>query len=708
MYFDYQYPNDAVNGGTQILIRSAALVFKITFSIIQHPLETFRISDSKIVEVSGIDRHINGLTSDVTVHATGAMTVNNVTVNVSGDNAFDVLVTDSKTTELANISSGATINVNNLDVTTDNNGDFTFGTDTYVINDTLDNSVTFVTDYNGEVKNITGLTGTLKTTKNTATVNGAAFETTNTDVTITAADSYITRVEGLISGDTISGVLDSATVLMSATTNTDTNILTINERRYTLGNDSDGISIKSNIIEGLSNGASLTVGAAGSYLVNDTALEAKAGDVFIGTEENSAYIYDANNIPLEIETMTDEEIQSQAGITANYSNVVTDTMLSSQLIENGGSALNGSMELALDNSDAISGQTADFSSTTGVKKVTLEGGEQSVAFNNEGGNVAVIESDSEGEKNITLGNGGDLAIVKGTSTPVNITAGSGKDTVVTSGNNVQINMSGGATKIIANSGNVSVNNYDAATGAGIQLNETADITRAIANNNITLEAGAVSFGNSKVSFNGGDENSSIVNLYNNQGKKQKVAYTHIDGGEMNMNSERENLLLVGNKDGGKESSRFMAGSGDDTAIGGVGDYFDLGSGNNYVSLNDNSRNTASEGATVAMTAATGKTEVDGFNFGFNENSDKVRFDISNAQVSFKNGKLTFNVGSSSLILNIGDSNLGSSADLIADDNFMRGTTLGEITPITYEQGEYQFSEENWTVASGQCSLVSVQ
>ena len=66
--------------------------------------------------------------------------------------------------------------------------------------------------------------------------------------------------------------------------------------------------------------------------------------------------------------------------------------------------------------------------------------------------------------------------------------------------------------------------------------------------------------------------------------------------------------------------------------------------------------------------------------------DKISINIFGAIVSFKNYKLTFSVGDASLMLNF----TGISADLINDDNFIgESSDLSDITPITYEQGDYQ-------------------
>ena len=648
---------------------------------------TFVIADSQVVSVNGVESYINGLTSDATVRATGSMTVNSADINVAGDNDFNVIVSDGKTNSLANISAGASVSVANVNVTTDNNGNFKFGEYVYSVNDS-DGSVTFITNSTGSVENIIGLNGTLKTTARNITINGGTFTTTNTDVTISSAGANITRVEGLDSGDTIGGNLDSSTVVMPSTTNTDISVLTINERTYTLENDSDDVLLTGNRIDGLNSGASLTVGAAGSYIVNNTALTAQIGDVFIGTAEGSAYVFDPNNIPLNVETMSDDELAAQVGISTDYSTYETDTEKVAALLESNN--LNGNMELALSNSDTTAAQTADFSESTGKKKVTLAEGSQDIKFNDAGGNVAIVDADSTGEKKITLGNGGDLAIVKDTATPVNITAGTGKDTIVTAGNNVTVDITGGATRIVANGGNVNLMNYDAATGAGIQINDFSDIRRAVASDNISLNNGTISFDEMTVVVNDTDSESTTVNLYDNTGKKQKVAYTHNDGGRVDASGERENLLLVGNKNMDKGNSSLVSGRGNDTAMGGAGDYFDLGAGNNLIYLNEN-RNGSESGATIAITTSVGRTEVYGFQAGFNETADKVSLDITNAQISFNNGKLTFDIGGASLVLNFMDNyaDLVESADLISDDNFLGDTRLDDITPIIYEQGEYK-------------------
>ena len=235
----------------------------------------------------------------------------------TGDNDFNVIVANGKTTGLANISSGASVSVANISVTTDNNGDFKVGENNYTVTD-ADGSVTFITGSNGAVSNIEGLNGTLKTNSQNVTVNGAELTTNDTDVTISSAGSNITKVEGVGCGDVLSGDIDSAAVVVTVTSANDVASWQINSRNYKLTGDSDGVSVTGSRIDGLSANASLEVGAAGNYLVNNTSLNAKIGDTIIGTAENSAYIYDPNNIPLNVNTMTTEEIAAQAGVSTTY------------------------------------------------------------------------------------------------------------------------------------------------------------------------------------------------------------------------------------------------------------------------------------------------------------------------------------------------------------------------------------------------------
>ena len=672
---------------------------------------TFVIADSKIVSVGGIDTLINNLQSDVTVHATGAMTVNETNVDVTGDEDYNVIVESGTVKALANISAGASVNVANMNVTTDNDGEFKIGETAFKVTNEEGNA-TFETDGKGAVKNV-NLNGTISSSANNLTVNGAAVYTSDTDATISSAGSNITLIDGLATDDTVSGDIDSAMVIMPGSTESDTSRLTINGIGYTLENDTDGVifngyNSNARVILGLSGGASIKVGAAGKYLVNATPLEAKIGDVIIGTPEFAAYIYDPDKALLNVSTMDDDEIVSQAGIKSSYVVTETNTMLGNVMVEDGGTSLEGSMAIAIDNNGAITAQTADLRNYTGNKRITLAGGEQNLLFNNEGGNVAIVAEDSEGERNVTLGGGNDLAVVRATDSPVNITAGAGKDTVLTAGNDVWVNLSGGATKISPNSGNVTINGYNATTGSGIQSDYTS-IPRAVLMGNIGFGDSEISLGSSNIVLTGQTGNTSTVNIYNNLGELQKVMYAHSNGATINTSEDKANWLLVGNYSLNKSDvSQIIGGNGNDSAFGGAGDFFNLGGGINQIVINSDNAYTSS--STIVMSNAQGTTYVDGFKSGFSNDSDRIIADVSKLDVSYKNGQLTFKGANSSLVLNnvASSADLAESSDLISDNNLMKEENiLSAITPVTYEQGEYNPSAQ-WSIASGQLSVVSSQ
>ena len=671
----------------------------------------FVISDSKIVHVSGVELSIDNLVSEVTVQATGAMTVNGANIDVKGDEDFNVIVESGTVKAVTDISAGASVSVANVNVTTDNDGEFKIGDTIFKVTNEEGNA-TFETDGKGAVKNV-NLNGDISSSANNLTVNGAAIYTSNTDATISSTGPNILAINGLSTDDTVSGDIDPAIISMPGSTESDTSRLTINGIGYTLDNDTDGVIFDgyqsgARVIYGLSGGASLRVGAAGTYSVNATPLEARIGDVIIGTPEFAAYIYDPAKALLNVSTMDDDEIVSQAGINSSYVVTETNTMLGNVMVEDGGTSLEGSMAIAIDNNGAITAQTADLRNYTGSKRITLAGGEQNLLFNNEGGNVAIVAQDSEGERNVTLGGGNDLAIVRETDSPVNITAGAGKDTVLTAGNDVWVNLSGGATKISPNSGNVTINGYDAATGAGIQSDYTS-IPRAVLTGNIGLSDGKISLGSSNVVLTGQTGDTSTVNFYNNLGELQKVMYAHTSGATINTSEDKANWLLVGNYSLDKSNvSQIIGGSGNDSAFGGAGDFFNLGGGINQIIINSDNAYTSS--STIVMSNAQGTTYVDGFKSGFSNDSDRIIADVSKLDVSYKNGQLTFKGANSSLVLNnvASSADLAESSDLISDNNLVNDeNVLAAITPVTYEQGEYNPSAQ-WSIASGQLSVVSSQ
>ena len=191
---------------------------------------------------------------------------------------------------------------------------------------------------------------------------------------------------------------------------------------------------------------------------------------------------------------------------------------------------------------------------------------------------------------------------------------------------------------------------------------------------------------------------------------QKVMYAHTSGATINVNEDKANWLLVGNHTlDRRDVSQIIGGSGNDSAFGGAGDFFNLGGGQNYIHINGDDAYTQS--STIVMSDAPGNTYVDGFKGGFANDSDKIIANLSNLNVSYKNGQLIFKGENSSLVLNnvASAADLADSADLIADTNLVNDENiLSAITTVTYDQGEYRTAAAQWSVASGQLSVVSAQ
>ena len=454
----------------------------------------------------------------------------------------------------------------------------------------------------------------------------------------------------------------------TSSTNTDTAI-TINGKTYRLAGDTDGVEItpSANGIDAISTlapNASLTVGAAGNYSVNDEALNASIGAVIIGDVEGAAHVYSPDDITFDSETNTDTIIQQITGQDPEeryVENLDTDAAatLATAMARGDLSEANGNIQMAASNSDTTTTQTLDFSGTTGIKKVTLESGAQDVSFNDAGGNIAIVSSGVEGTKNINLGNGGDLAVVNDTGlTPVNIRTGRGNDTIVTKGRAVSINMSaGGQTRVMPTAGTVNMEGYDANTGAGIQLTNS-NVALAVKTNSIKLQNGAVTVnGGAAVVTNPNAETtgSSIVNFYNLKGLMTKVGYTHDDGGTVDLGNESGDVVMKGNYTEGSAQrkgggSTLVSGSGNDTAFGGAGDAFDLGGGDNTITM-DTDRSLSEAGALVSQSATTGRTEVNNFHAEYGDTGDKVRINTAQATVKFVGGALRFMLGAATLILN---------------------------------------------------------
>ena len=646
---------------------------------------TLTTANGAVTSVEGLFGAINGLTGNATISAIDSdVTVNGAAIQINevDSTAFEVQVESDTVTAVTGINTGATISTaKSVSVVTAEQGTFTFPNGIFNVSDN-DGVVAFVTDANSNVVDIQGFAGTLTSNQNNVTVNGAAIYSNNTDASLVSSGSGVGTISGLKDNDSVTAP-DGTQVIMPAESD-----LTVNNRKYTLTGDENGISISGSTqptVGGLDSGAVLEVANGGTYVVNNTTLQAVNGSKIIGDPEGTAHIYEDSDIYFESDTEVTAIIEAVTGISetdTKQTNVSTDSTLGQSLNEGDNSNADGNLKVTLTNTDTDTetAQTVNFASNTGVKNATLESGNQNLTFNNEGGNVAVVGSSATGEKTITLGNGGDLVVVEGeTGASVSVKAGTGNDTIVTAGNNVTADLSaGGATRVMATAGNVTLGNYNATTGSGIQVTNS-DIYQSVKNNIVGLGDGVVSVKDAVVTtdVNASPEGSSVVNFFDLKGNKYQVGYTHSGGGEVDLSQSKAGVILKGNYAGGSSSNVLRGGNGDDSVLAGVNDVVDAGAGVNQIDINSDTAGVT----TIRQTAESGRTTVTGFGFGFGENRDKVSIsNVESAGVEYdsSSGKVTFTRGNAKLIVtgSSSSSDLASSGDL-TNDGSSQQILLGE-------------------------------
>ena len=236
---------------------------------------------------------------------------------------------------------------------------------------------------------------------------------------------------------------------------------------------------------------------------------------------------------------------------------------------------------------------------------------------------------------------------------------------------------------MATAGKTTLQGYRAETGAGIQVTNS-DIYQSVKNNIIALGDGVIGVKGAEITTNANasSEGSSVVNFFDLKGNKYQVGYTHSGGGEVDLSTSKEGVVLKGNFAGGSANNVLRSGNGDDSILAGVNDVVDAGAGVNTIEID-----TDTTGATtIRQTATSGRTTVSGFEFGFNENQDRVSItDVSSASVEYNSssGKVTFTRGNAKLILTGSSSSadLASSSDLGGDGNSQQ-ILLGEGDNLT--------------------------
>ena len=333
----------------------------------------------------------------------------------------------------------------------------------------------------------------------------------------------------------------------------------------------------------------------------------------VGSEEITLFGAATLNRAKVISTISTDDIITEIIGDNDYTTTITDQDEVETLLESGN--LDGDMALLLEN------KSADFSKADGSKSVTLTGGaNQDVKFNKEGYNVAVVDADTKGKKNISLGGGGDLAVVEDTKTRVNITASKGNDTIVSQSENVSLNLRGGKTDILATSGKIKISGYDPATGSGFHT-DYADILTAINDGEILFDKSKIKIGDAVIIDSNGNN---LANFYDADGNLQKVGDTPQDGA-LNLSRETANWIVSA-----KENSTLTTGAGNDTIFAFAGSKVDAGAGRNYIDIEDRGAN--EQGATVVLGG--GKNTIASFTAGFEDTSDRLFCGV-NDTVNFK-------------------------------------------------------------------------
>ena len=274
--------------------------YKITLSGNTEPV-TLGIVDSKIASVSGINGTINGL-KNATVYGLTSALINDKLIDVSNTEEFNVIVSGGKTNGISGITDGATVN-SAPDMTVGaENGTFTFVTDEYTLNDTLDAIFDFLTDENSRVKGIDNFAGSVSGSFDGFIINGKTLNLVDTDVTIETDGVNITNILGLHSGGSINGEIGDTSLVIPE------GEVTINGTGFTLEGDEDGASLSGNgsVISGLDKDATLSVDKPGTYEVDGKTFTLQADDS-ITANRDGAYKIDPKDPPI-IEKTDSEDI----------------------------------------------------------------------------------------------------------------------------------------------------------------------------------------------------------------------------------------------------------------------------------------------------------------------------------------------------------------------------------------------------------------
>ena len=593
-------------------------------------------TSGNITEVGNLKGSISNLAENATIQiADSDVTINSVALKIkeSGSTSFKVISkatgydtitgidTDATVAQAANVSIVA-----NISDMTSTSHKFYFGASATANMEIIgDSEVTISTDNNSDATAVGGFNGTLKSTADNLKINGVNIYNTDDNVSIIAATGVehgISTIYGLADGKEVS-VPAGTTVLYSVKSGeaTKETKFTINGTAYNLLGDADTISITDRTIKGLDADARLTISAVGSFNVNTKNLELTTDkNIVIGEGENAARLYNPDDIDFGANTPVEDILTSVAGGTSSTITVGADTEAS---------------EI-----------------NAGDKK------------------AVVVMKDTTGTKTINL-NGGKLALIKDTSAAINVSATGEADTIISSGANVQVTGNNKTRVMPTSDKTITYNSYDHSQSAGLQITN-ADVIAAVHDYALKFTSNASTItlpNNAVVTMNYVANKVGIVNFYNLQGEMQKVGYTYSGNDTINYAAGGDDMLLLGNwtiEGGGKRNvpSTLLGGSGNDTAFGGVGDYFDLGRGKNYLEISGGTGH-----ATVEVSDKSGETTVKGFdNKIMVSDGDVVRVKTSETEAYYTNDGLMFVYGTSTL--NIQDVSTASDNTLYAYANVL--------------------------------------
>ena len=269
----------SVESGTLIISQNEKNGFKlnndkITLSGNRSPV-TLGIVDSTVASVSGVDGTINGL-GNATVYGFTSAVINDKLIDISNSGTLNAIVESGVASKLIGLTDGSTVNsAPNMRITTAENGTFTFVTDEYSLEDTLDATFDFLTNIDSRVAGIDKFAGSLSGgVAEGLTINGDSVKLIGENLIIETDGEKITNISGLEDGGEISGDFGDATLKIPEGEST------VNGVSYILEGDEGGASLSGNgsIISGMDKDSTLTFGASGTYEVDGKTFEVTSGD----------------------------------------------------------------------------------------------------------------------------------------------------------------------------------------------------------------------------------------------------------------------------------------------------------------------------------------------------------------------------------------------------------------------------------------------